>query len=113
MTNRELLAENKRLRHALADAARIAGEYAHWARGEIDRLERIEKAASHYRFAGADGCGTFLESRGWVRIEPGGNVDPGKAGGWWKAPEGYPVKEPKSLIVSLAVELEMSMGLHK
>lgn len=103
MRTRELVAENKRLRHSLAEAARIAGEYAHWARKEMERLQRIEAAASHYRFAGADGSDKFLQSCGWTEAERG----------WWKAPAGYPVKEPKSLIVALAVELEMSLGLHK
>ena len=38
------LAERDRLRDALADAAQKAGEYAHWARGEMDRLRDAARA---------------------------------------------------------------------
>ena len=37
-------AERDRLEHALADAAQKAGEYAHWARGEMDRLRDAARA---------------------------------------------------------------------
>lgn len=77
-----------------------AGEIA----AEVRRLQLIERAAAHYRFAGSLDSLKFLEVRGWQHDANGV---------LWYAPDGYPVDSPKSPIVALAVELELALGLHK